>query len=142
PSTTTTIQTAFSPPSAIRDDWTTWAVCVLPYVEQDNLFKKWDQSFRYNEQPGPAGSAVDPAPYNLKVFFCPSRRTPTVGFSVNDTGNLAGLPARPGGLSDYAVNVGNNSASNRPNGAMMFTTAIGVTPAGAIITNNCDTSPA
>src|SRR6202158_1988980 len=36
----------FLPPSTIRDDWATWAVLILPYLEQDNIYKAWDLQLR------------------------------------------------------------------------------------------------
>src|SRR5690349_17539599 len=32
----------FLPPSRIWDHWATWAVLILPNLEQDNLYKLWD----------------------------------------------------------------------------------------------------
>jgi prepilin-type N-terminal cleavage/methylation domain-containing protein len=130
------------PPSAIRDNWATWAVFILPYIEQDNLYRMWDLQFRYVEQSG----NPDPRPHNLKVFFCPSRRSASsVGFSINDeTGSTSPayvLGPFPGGLSDYACNGGNDSTNNRPAGAMTYAKAKGVEPDGTIITGSFDTSP-
>ncbi len=60
------------PPDRIRDNWATWAVLILPYLEQDPTYKAWDLQLRYPEQPTTARST------NLSVFICPSRRTPNV----------------------------------------------------------------
>jgi prepilin-type N-terminal cleavage/methylation domain-containing protein len=134
----------FLPPHKVRDDWFTWAVVILPYIEQNNLYKLWNINLRYVEQPFPPPSqtgpfqAGDPCPHNINTFFCPSRRSASdMGYSVNDkaTGTLAASePARPGGLSDYAVNAGNSSASNWPAGPLMIGNATGVTPTGQAIT--------
>jgi prepilin-type N-terminal cleavage/methylation domain-containing protein len=132
----------YLPPSTIRDDWATWAVLILPYLEQDNIYKGWDLQLRYQEQ-----SAVpDPRMNNLKVFFCPSRRSPsTVGFSINDVPGSADpasvLGPKPGGLSDYACNGGNDSTNNRPNGAMTVANAVGIEPNGTRITGSFNRSP-
>src|SRR5262245_22978613 len=64
------------PPDRIANDWPTWAVLLLPYLEQDSAYRLWNLQYRYGEQPAPAGSATDPAPHDFKVFFCPSRRGP------------------------------------------------------------------
>jgi prepilin-type N-terminal cleavage/methylation domain-containing protein len=130
---------AFSP-SAIRDDWATWAVFLLPYLEQDNIYRLWNLQKRYAEQ----STNPDPRPNNLKVYFCPSRRSPTgLSFSINDigAGPSAALGPFPGGLSDYACNGGNDSTKNRPNGAMTYATATGLTPTNQVITNNFNVSP-
>src|SRR4051812_38984198 len=38
------------PPDRIVNDWPTWAVLILPYIEQADLFKQWDLTKRYCEQ--------------------------------------------------------------------------------------------
>jgi prepilin-type N-terminal cleavage/methylation domain-containing protein len=130
----------YFPPSAIRDDWATWAVFLLPYVEQDSIFKMWNLKKRWPEQ----STNPDPRPHNLSVYFCPSRRSASgVGFSVNDIANdpAATLGAFAGGLGDYACNGGNDSTSNRRRGALTFSNARGVTPSGEVITGSFDKSP-
>src|SRR5687767_632069 len=74
----------FLPPGQIRNEWVTWAVLMLPYIEQSAQYAKWDITRRYNEQPGAIGSPQDPCPYNIKTYFCPGRRSTDVGFSIND----------------------------------------------------------
>src|SRR5882724_2352367 len=41
----------YLPPSRIWDHWATWAVLILPYVEQDNLYRQWDLTQQYYAQP-------------------------------------------------------------------------------------------
>ena len=44
------------PPAAIAGDGeVTWAVLLLPFLEQDNLFRQWDLSLRYTYYRHPAG---------------------------------------------------------------------------------------
>src|SRR5439155_12033213 len=120
-----------------RNQWPTWAVLILPQIEQQSIYRKWDLTLRFNEQPArsPVGGPYlpdDPCPYNIKTYFCPGRRSTDVGFSVNDRPDPAAaeptpdstLPARPGGLSDYASCGGSDNA----NGAMM----IGDNPSGRL----------
>src|SRR3954468_24228244 len=38
------------PPSYIRQDWPTWAVFILPYLEPGNVYKLWDVQLRYYDQ--------------------------------------------------------------------------------------------
>src|SRR5688500_18098130 len=38
------------PPDRIANDWPTWAVLILPYMEQDNIFKLWNLQYRSGEQ--------------------------------------------------------------------------------------------
>ena len=132
----------FLPPSTIRDDWATWAVLILPYLEQDNIYRAWDLQLRYVEQTG----TPDPRPHNLKVFFCPSRRSgSSLGFSINDMPGTddpaSALGPQPGGLSDYACNGGNDSTNNRPHGAMTVARATGVEPDGTVIHDSFNRSP-
>src|SRR5262245_51606902 len=49
-----------------------WLVWVLPYMEQDNLFKQWNTNVYYFAQSQAARQTTVPS------FFCPSRRRPTV----------------------------------------------------------------
>jgi prepilin-type N-terminal cleavage/methylation domain-containing protein len=105
------------PPDRIANDWPTWAVLILPYLEQAAVYKKWDITRRYAEQPGPTGSAADPCPFNLATYFCPSRRSPghlSVAYDVA-TGAGPKLPSPPGGLGDYASVAGtaNNDGAMR-----------------------------
>jgi prepilin-type N-terminal cleavage/methylation domain-containing protein/prepilin-type processing-associated H-X9-DG protein len=66
------------PPSRNWDIGLTWAVFVLPFLEQGPFFESWDPLEAYLTQPG--GSAVTDV--TLPVFFCPSRREPMI--SVHD----------------------------------------------------------
>src|SRR5262245_42270017 len=104
------------PPDRIAMCWPTWAVLVLPYIEQDNVYKLWNIQKRYYEQNGPVGSAADPCPYNIKIYFCPSRRgVPSAPSTpMPKASNLApGGSPRGGGMSDYA-NCGGTDGSNGP----------------------------
>ena len=57
------------PPSRLNSTGPTWAVLLMPFMEQDNLYHKWNIFFPY-------GSQVDAARMTpVKGFFCPSRRT-------------------------------------------------------------------
>src|SRR5262245_55793404 len=66
------------PASYIRQDWVTWAVLILPYLEQENASKLWDTQLRYYDQPNRGDAARDPTLHNFPVYFCPSRRGPDV----------------------------------------------------------------
>jgi prepilin-type N-terminal cleavage/methylation domain-containing protein len=112
----------FLPPSRIANDYATWAVLVLPHIEQDNMFKLWNIKLPYANQ-----SPTATAP-NIKVFLCPSRRGVNSPLS-NDT--------PPGATSDYAACAGTGTQNNaNANGAFPLGTATvdtSVTP-NAIIT--------
>jgi prepilin-type N-terminal cleavage/methylation domain-containing protein len=68
--------------------WLTWAVILLPYIEQQNFYQQWDEYAIYPSH------SVTVTRQAVPVYFCPSRRRPTTAFS-NDTPS--------GGLSDYAA---------------------------------------
>jgi prepilin-type N-terminal cleavage/methylation domain-containing protein len=102
------------PPSHNINQGASWMVLILPYVEQDTLFKQWDMTRTYYEQPDQARLGQVP------IYFCPSRRSPhdvSPGSSAGDypSDNLAMdsfSPASgnttnvPGALADYAGNLG------------------------------------
>jgi prepilin-type N-terminal cleavage/methylation domain-containing protein len=75
------------------DSWATWAVLILPYIEQANQFNKFDLRYPYSIQPS---AAVLPQP---KTYSCPGR--PAAVPSVNDP--------KPGALGDYACVAGANN---------------------------------
>src|SRR6184192_969420 len=62
------------PPSRVSNDgsdanqnWLTWAVIMLPYVEQQNYFSQWDVTMAYElHSPNVTRQGVP-------VYFCPSR---------------------------------------------------------------------
>jgi prepilin-type processing-associated H-X9-DG protein len=105
------------PPDRIALGWATWAVLILPYIEQDNVYKLWNIQKRYYEQGGPVGSASDPCTYNIKTYFCPSRRSVPAMLSEPVPVQANNLPGndtklrRGGGMSDYA-NCGGSDGSN------------------------------
>ena len=111
------------PPSTIAPGWATWAVLLLPYMEQDNLFKQWDLRKRYYQQAGAPNSPVLQA--NVSSYFCPSRRSAaSAGFSTtSDERTIQPLfPLTSGGLSDYAACEGNGIGVGKyyANGALII----------------------
>ncbi len=121
------------PPDHIRNEWATWAIIVLPYLDQEPVFRRWDVSLRYWDQPDAARMN------NVPVYFCPARRgASSAGYSKGEFDKLRRYHGDfPGVLSDYASCGG----SDGRNGAMMIGSAIGRTPAGIRIDNNFDKSP-
>jgi prepilin-type N-terminal cleavage/methylation domain-containing protein len=108
------------PPTRVSNDssdanqnFVTWAVLLLPYVEQQNYYSQWDITMAYELH------NVQITKQAIPVYFCPSRRRSTAAYS-NDNPS--------GGLSDYAACGGRGpndgvSAQGEPNiychGAMM-----------------------
>jgi prepilin-type N-terminal cleavage/methylation domain-containing protein/prepilin-type processing-associated H-X9-DG protein len=90
------------PPSRLGPQHATWFVMILPYMEQDNLFRQWDLSKTYYEQTPAVQNAFVPA------YVCPVRRSdavPSTQFEVSSTG-LPDTLEHPGTQGDYACNGG------------------------------------
>jgi hypothetical protein len=92
------------PPSYIPPAGATWAVLIMPYLEQDNLYRDWNLSLSYYQQSDEA--RLTP----LKLYFCPSRRdsrsAPRQSVSGDVPSTAPDGPNVPGALCDYAVCVG------------------------------------
>jgi prepilin-type N-terminal cleavage/methylation domain-containing protein len=99
-------------PHSRYDNRYTWAVEILPWVEQKALFDQWDLGKSYYAQKATARMTTVP------VYFCPSRRSHKMG-QQGSVSTLSGTPANdvdvqdnttnpqtPGALSDYAGSVG------------------------------------
>lgn len=69
------------PPNRI-DDGATWAVHILPYIEQDNVHKAFDYLKPWPDQPNQAALTVP-----LPIFVCPFRRGPMLSKPNSDNGN-------------------------------------------------------
>jgi prepilin-type N-terminal cleavage/methylation domain-containing protein len=84
----------------------TWAVLILPYLEQDNLYHQWDLTRRYYDQNDSA--RLTP----VRTYFCPTRRSasspPMSSLSGDQPQQSDGSldPNVPGALGDYACNIG------------------------------------
>jgi prepilin-type N-terminal cleavage/methylation domain-containing protein len=94
----------------------TWAVQLLPYLEQDNFFKLWDITRLYYDQGAnvTAGDVIRRTP--VKAYLCPSRQRPGAALSITgDTPDtpFSGARSPPdyytGAVSDYAACIGNDT---------------------------------
>jgi hypothetical protein len=97
------------PPNRLSDLHATWAVLILPHIEQDNLFRQWDIPRPYYDQSDIARLSRVP------IYFCPSRRTAQTpplasisGDQNDDLGTVLG-PLVPGALGDYATCTGTDN---------------------------------
>jgi prepilin-type N-terminal cleavage/methylation domain-containing protein len=114
------------PPSRLGDEQPTWAVLIMPYLEQDNRYKLWalDKPYCLNSAEALLG-AVD-------TYFCPSRREPDGTYQSQEADEATGCTAAtrpPGAVADYAVNIGTTgeddpSGSPPANGAFQLRTGI------------------
>lgn len=91
----------------------TWAVYLLPYLEQDNAYQWWNFDLWYHYQD------VRVRQFNVPTYFCPSRRGPNSDVLFSVTGDPLAFPGGngdddgdghweqiPGALGDYACNLG------------------------------------
>jgi prepilin-type N-terminal cleavage/methylation domain-containing protein/prepilin-type processing-associated H-X9-DG protein len=100
----------------------TWAVYLLPFMEQDNAFRRWNFALWYHYQDGTVRE------FNVSSYFCPSRRGPDSNPFLSVTGDYLAFPGRgpisdddgdghyeqiPGALSDYACSMGSSSSMSR-----------------------------
>jgi len=85
-------------PDGDEDSSGNWAVYLLPYLEQKNVFDLWDQKKDYGLQVPAAVQAT------VSTFFCPTRRPPG-GLSTT-------LSRQAGALGDYAGCVGTTGDDN------------------------------
>ena len=90
------------PPSRMSDLHATWAVLILPYLDQSNLYAQWNLALIYYDQTPVA--RLTPVP----VYFCPTRRNSQVGPSISGDENDDPGPGPhvPGALGDYGVCTG------------------------------------
>jgi hypothetical protein len=108
----------YLPPNRIEDGWATWSVLILSYLDQSNVYQKWHLERRYHLQSEEAREV------DLTVYFCPSQRS-SEGFSqprVDARFLQPAFPHRAGGLSDYAVCIGNGTGGKetpRANGSFV-----------------------
>jgi prepilin-type N-terminal cleavage/methylation domain-containing protein len=97
------------PPARVcREACATWPVLILPYVEQDNVYKLWNSTnprfpWQYKDQPPAAQQAL------VKTFFCPSRRGPMFSPADQNGGTNGGAVSATG---DYACCDGDGVSRN------------------------------
>jgi prepilin-type N-terminal cleavage/methylation domain-containing protein/prepilin-type processing-associated H-X9-DG protein len=94
----------FLPPSIISREYGTWTLLLLPYIEQDNLYRQFDLNRRIGLQP----TAACQTP--VSTYVCPSRhrigQRASTETPSNTTGGVTsnmGGAARAGQLFDYAA---------------------------------------
>src|SRR5262249_1848041 len=100
------------PPTRLRAGYATWAVLILPYIEQDNLYNRWDLKRTYYDQSDVARLTA------VRIYFCHSRRAASsappasiFGAELNWIGDDS--IEIPGALGDYAVNVDRSGHDER-----------------------------
>ncbi len=106
-------------PAEIADCWATWAVLLMPHLEQTAVYSKWNLNMRYHAQSSAASA-------DLPGYHCPSRSAPGQYGSTGEsrTFTIGGSVTGPAGYSDYAVNAGPNNLYYQPTSEGPFTRAI------------------
>jgi prepilin-type N-terminal cleavage/methylation domain-containing protein len=61
------------PPSRLTGESQSWAWLILPQLEQDNLYRMWNQQYQLFNLPDSTAAAIKTPIYQ---YFCPSRRSP------------------------------------------------------------------
>ncbi len=115
------------PPARVaRDAYATWPVLIMPYIEQDNIYKLWNIHEGYaptNKQPNDGARQA-----LVKIFFCPSRREPMLDKlgedNYDNSGSFAdkGDEHSQGACGDYACCAGDGTTAvnqDVANGAMI-----------------------
>ncbi|MCC9604318.1 DUF1559 domain-containing protein [Blastopirellula sp. JC732] len=89
-------------PCSRKDTYQTWLVDLLPFIEQQNLYEKWDftKNIYHANNQAARETSVD-------AFFCPSRRDGTE-LSKDDVSDDTNYTIK-GAVADYACNAGTNS---------------------------------
>jgi len=80
------------PPSRIAYEYLGWTVLILPYLEQDNLFRQFNLKTRVPTQPAAALQA------SVSVYACPSRRS-----AAQQSTQFHLTTGRNGTTGDYAT---------------------------------------
>jgi type II secretory pathway pseudopilin PulG len=97
------------PPARIaRDAYATWPVLIMPYIEQDAVYKQWNIQQGFSSQNATARLTIVP------MFFCPSRNrstqiSPTTENSSCGTGGNFNMD---GACGDYAGCAGTANGNN------------------------------
>ena len=94
----------------------TWAVLLLPYIEQGNFYSRWDPKRWYYDQGQNVAEGDEIRQTQVKIYYCPTRRQPPQNSIVGDKPDYAfggSKPHYPGALSDYACSIGSAGCSIR-----------------------------
>jgi prepilin-type processing-associated H-X9-DG protein len=90
----------------------TWALLLLPYIEQDNTFKTYQATFPgtnktdgYNNHTSTAPEMVAARTAVVKIFLCPTRHGSSQLSPIQPGSTVMGVP------SDYAACVGTSGPS-------------------------------
>ncbi|MBY0460055.1 MAG: DUF1559 domain-containing protein, partial [Gemmataceae bacterium] len=83
-----------------------WTIAVLPYIEQDNVFRLWDMT-TFNNNRGLTGNQATVSWRVIKTYVCPSDSNNNGG--VDNVSDASSSPPRDWGLTSYGANAGRRS---------------------------------
>ncbi len=105
-------------------DWsTTWAIAIMPYADQKNIYDNWDSSQSSMAQTASQGGNGLVTGANISFMKCPSDSETPPATGTNSGGNAPGGPYQKG---NYAANygggvpqenTGQNGTDGKPNWA-------------------------
>ena len=84
----------------------TWAVLLLPYIEQSTLFNQWVLTRQFYDQLPEVREAT------LKTYICPTRRKPPLKSLDGDVHQDGTRPHTPGAVGDYTSCAGTPAGTN------------------------------
>ncbi len=90
----------YYPPSRAADEFLTWPVLVMPYLEAKTAYERFDLKARYADQ----NSEI--VRFGMPVMFCSSRRSPEFLSQAERNGEHVGS------VGDYAGNAGSTQHLN------------------------------
>jgi prepilin-type N-terminal cleavage/methylation domain-containing protein/prepilin-type processing-associated H-X9-DG protein len=82
-----------------------WTIAVMPYIEQDNVYKLWNFT-DFNANRGLTGNGATVSWRVIPTFVCPSDDLPDPAIARGDENSN---PPRHWGLTSYGVNAGRRS---------------------------------
>jgi prepilin-type N-terminal cleavage/methylation domain-containing protein/prepilin-type processing-associated H-X9-DG protein len=109
----------------------TWAVLLLPFVEQDNVYRQWNlaQVYILQVRPPAGQESADIMRAVVKVYYCPTRRGPLLSTQGDDCSGcqitVTGAE-RPGTPGDYAPCISTDpNVITQSNGAILNDSNVG-----------------
>src|SRR5262249_33594595 len=88
------------------DGYVTWATLLLPFIEQDNIYRLWDLKIQCSRQVPAASQQTD------KPYLRPSRPAPVP--SIDDFPQRIANRPDGGAIGDYNPNMGTINGVNKP----------------------------
>jgi len=124
----------FFPPARIGNNHVSWLVLIMPYMEQDSIYRQFNLQNNYASQPATARLA------EIRTYMCPARRgpgdaqfqpenffaddaspPPNIGSGTPDV-RFTATNVVLGATGDYAANVGEYGYFSTPATEVIFST--------------------